>query len=132
MTTGSANAYVLSIDAQFVAYTAGDTFKFKTNFGNTGSCTLNVNAVGAKTLKDLEGNTFGSGAIPSGSMVVCVYNGTDLIVIGGALATTSNKGDVEMATDAEALAQTDQTRFINAKQAAIVKNGTYTTITAAA
>lgn len=37
-----------------------------------------------------------------------------------------------MATDAEALAQTDQTRFINAKQAAIVKNGTYTTITAAA
>ena len=122
MTTGSANAYVLAIDAQFVAYTAGDTFKFKTNFGNTGSCTLNVNTVGAKTLKDLEGNTFGSGAIPSGSMVVCVYNGTDLIVIGGALATTSNKGVVEMATDAEITTGTDETRYVNPKQVAVVKN----------
>lgn len=130
VSTGSANAYLLSIDAQYVAYTAWDRFVFKTNFANTGSATLNVNSLGAKTLKDSEWNTFGSGAIPNGTILEWMYNGTDIIIIWWALATTSNKWIVEMATDAEALAQTDQTRYVNSKQAAIVKNGTVGTKTA--
>ena len=128
--TGSANAYLLSIDAQYVAYTAWDVFVFKTNFANTWSATLNVNSLGAKTLKDSEGNTFWSWAIPSGTIIEAVYNGTDIIIIGWAVSTTSNKWTVEMATDAEALAQTDETRYVNSKQVAIVKNGTMWTKTA--
>lgn len=129
VTTGSANAYLLSIDAQFTAYTAGDTFKFKTNFANTASCTLNVNSVWAKTMKDVEGNTLATGSIVSGAVLYCVYNGTDVIVIGGLFATATNKWDVEMATDAEVVTWTDQTRYVNPKQVSTVVNGTYTTIT---
>lgn len=128
--TGSANAYLLSIDAQYVAYTAWDVFVFKTNFANTGSATLNVNSLGAKTLKDSEWNTFGSWAIPNGTIIEAVYNWTDIIIIGWAVSTTSNKGTVEMATDAEALAQTDETRYVNSKQVAVVKNWTMWTKTA--
>lgn len=90
-TTGSANAYVLAVDAQYTAYTAGDNFQFKTNFANTGSCTLNVNSLGAKTMKDVSGNTLATGAILSGVILYCVYDGTDMIVVGGLFATTSNK-----------------------------------------
>lgn len=78
--TGSANAYVLAIDAQYVAYTAGDKFIFNANHTNTGSATLNVNALWAKTLKDTSGNTLTPNSILSWTIVECIYNWTDMIV----------------------------------------------------
>lgn len=120
VTTWSANAYILAIDAQYVAYTAWDNFEFKTNFSNTWSATVNVNSLWAKTLKDPEWNTLGSGAIPSGSIIKCVYNWTDMICYGWILATASNKWMAEMLTDAEAKAKTDTTRYVNASQLAFI------------
>lgn len=117
VTSGSANAYVLAIDAQFVAYADGDTFKFKTNFANTATCTIDVNSVGAKTLKDIEWNVLGAWAVENGAVIVGVYNWTDIIVISGLKATTANKWTAEMTTDAEAKTATDETRYINSKQA---------------
>ena len=61
-----------------------------------------------------------------------MYDGTSFILQNEDFATTNNKGIVEMATDAEALAGTDETRYINSKQVKdnynIVGNGTSTTI----
>lgn len=116
VTTGSANAYLLSIDSQFVAYATGDTFVFKANFPNTGSCTLNVNGVWAKTMKDVEWNTLATGSILSGAILKCQYDWTDIIVLSGLFATATNKGDVEMATNAEVLTWSDTTRYVNPSQ----------------
>lgn len=86
---GSSNAYTLALDAQIVAYVAGDVFKFKSNFANTGSCTVNVNSIGALTLKTPNGATLPAGAIGSGQIVTCIYDGTDAIVT----SVLSNDGD---------------------------------------
>ena len=81
-TTGSANAYVLSVDAQIVsAYVEGTTFKFKANFTNTGAPTLNVNSLGAKTIKKNNDEDLLPGDIESGQIVSVVYDGTNMQMI---------------------------------------------------
>ncbi len=47
ITTGSANAFVLALDAQLNALTVGMKIKFKANFTPTGPSTINVNGLGA-------------------------------------------------------------------------------------
>lgn len=80
--TGSANAYVLTIDSAVTgSYTTGSVFKFKANFGNTGSSTLNVNGLGAKTIVKKSGGALvaiGGGDILSGEIVICIYDGTNM------------------------------------------------------
>jgi len=49
--TGSANAYVVTLTPVPAAYVSGQTFTFKANFANTGAATVNVNGLGAKTIK---------------------------------------------------------------------------------
>lgn len=117
ITTWSANAYILAIDSDYVAYASWDKFEFQANFTNTGSCTLNVNTLWAKILKDPAWNTFWSGAIVSGATIRCVYNWTDLICIWWIKATASNIWFVEMASDSEATTWTDEEKYLNSKQA---------------
>lgn len=81
VTTGSANAYVLDVSPSITAYSAGQEFTFEANFSNTGSATINIDSLGAKTLKDPNGNTMLSGWIQSGGIYKCVYDGTDMIVV---------------------------------------------------
>lgn len=116
-TTWSSNAYLLSIDSQYTTYTAWDNFEFRANFSNTWSATLNVNSLWAKTLKDPEWNTLWSWAIPNNWIVKCVYNWTDMICYAWIFATSSNKWFSEMLTDSEATTWTDETRYLNSKQA---------------
>ena len=79
--TGSANAYALSIDAVVSAYAEKQVFKFKANFANTGPATLNVNTIGALAMKHPNGNDVRAGDIISGQVVVVVHNGTDFTMI---------------------------------------------------
>ncbi len=78
--TGSANAYVLTVVPAETAYVQNQVYNFKANFANTGSATLNVSGLGAKTLKTPGGFTLVTGDILSGQIVECYYNGTDMIV----------------------------------------------------
>lgn len=79
---GAANAYTLAIDAAIAAYNEGQVFKFKANHLNTGASTLNVNGIGALTIKkeggaaDLE-----YGDIVSGQGVLVLYDGTNLLML---------------------------------------------------
>jgi len=120
VTTWSSNAYVLSTDAQITSYVAWQRYVFQANFSNTWSCTLNVNTIWAKTIKDFKWNTLWSWAVTSWNEVEVIYDWTDLIVLSGVSATTSNEWSSEMATDAEALAWIDETKYVNSKQALIV------------
>jgi microcystin-dependent protein len=53
---------------------------------NTGSVTLNINGLGAKTLKKIDGNgdkqNLESGDFPSNAIILLQYDGTDFVLIG--------------------------------------------------
>ena len=92
-TTGSANAYALTVNRTITAYTNGDPFVAKANFTNTGSATLNVtggqtgaSALGAKTIKKHHDLDLADGDIESGQWLTVKYDGTNFQLIT-ALAT---------------------------------------------
>lgn len=75
-TTGSSNAYVLSIASEYTTYADGDKFRCIANFSNTGAATLNVNAIGAKSIVHPNGNALKTGDMVSGQYYVFVYDAT--------------------------------------------------------
>ena len=86
-TTGSANAYVLAVNMTLSAYADGQKFTFTSNFANTSSApTLNVDAIGAKTIKGVDGAPLGIGDIQSGQHVTVEYDGTDFIMLSAPAA----------------------------------------------
>ena len=88
--SGSANAYVLTYSVAPAAYYTGQAFGFKTNFAVTGAATVNVNTLGAKTIKKLVSGTktdLASGDIASGDYVSIVYDGTDFVWVNKGTAS---------------------------------------------
>lgn len=79
VTTGSANAYVLTLSPVPTAYKAGQIIRFKTNFANTGAATINVNSLGAKTIQ-FNGVALTSGQLANGATYQAVYDGTNFQV----------------------------------------------------
>lgn len=79
--TGSANAYVLAVDAQIVAYSNYQVFKFKANFANTAAATLNVNSLGAKIIKKNGNTDLDANDILNGQIVQVIYDGTNLQIV---------------------------------------------------
>ena len=75
--TGTATAQVVALSPAITAYTAGQRISFKANATSTGATTVNVNAVGAKTLKKLHDQDIAAGDIESGSVVTAIYDGTN-------------------------------------------------------
>jgi hypothetical protein len=98
--TGSANAYVVTISQQIAGYYQGLGLRFKANFTNTGSATINVqtqnapSGLGAVTLKKFGGTTnLVAGDIVSGGEYTVVHDGTNAQVLElntGILPATSS------------------------------------------
>ena len=104
-TTGSANAYTLTVNRTFSAYTNGQEFAAKANFQNTGAATLNVtpaggSALGAKTIKKNHDQDLTSGDIENGQWCVFKYDGTNMQLLSPlAIAATyvdpiTTRGDI--------------------------------------
>ncbi len=74
--TGSANAYALAAQGTQVLFD-GLVIAFDANFENTGTATLNVDALGAKTIKKLNDQDLVSGDIEVGQKVLVVYDGAN-------------------------------------------------------
>lgn len=77
---GSANAQTISLSPAITAYAAGQTFAFIAGFTNTDTCTLNVNSVGAITLKR-NGQALGGGEVMAGQVVVVAYDGSSFAML---------------------------------------------------
>jgi len=75
--TGAANAYVISLSATLVAYAVGQRFTFKAANANTGASTLNVNAIGAKSIKKDASGALAAGDIIVGQIYEVEYDGTN-------------------------------------------------------
>lgn len=73
---GTADALTITPSPAIAAYVAGQTFRFITAAANTSTTpTLNVNAVGTKTIQRL-GGALVAGDMPSGATIIVIYDGT--------------------------------------------------------
>lgn len=75
---GMANAQTISPTTPVAAYAAGLRILFKVGVTNTGSTTLNVSALGAKTIKDMYGNALVGGELTANGWAEVIYDGTDM------------------------------------------------------
>ncbi len=75
---GSNDTYVITVTPAPTAYTTGAVFRFKANTVNTGTATLNVNSLGAKTIKKNYTQDLADGDIAAGQIVSVIYDGTNL------------------------------------------------------
>lgn len=74
---GANDTYAVTITPAATAYTTGMVVEFKANTANTGACTLNVNSLGAKSLKVNKDLDPQDGYIKAGAIVLAVYDGTN-------------------------------------------------------
>lgn len=78
---GSTDAYAITLVPTPSAYTTGMVVHFKANTVNTGACTLNVNSLGAKTIKKNYDTDLADGDIKAGQFVSVIYDGTNFQLI---------------------------------------------------
>jgi microcystin-dependent protein len=82
-TTGSNNAYVLALTPALDAYVAGVPIVFKASFLNTGAATININGLGAVSLKKNGNANLAAGDIQADRLYMLCFDGTNLQVIAG-------------------------------------------------
>lgn len=75
--SAGSDAYAITVTPAPNDYDAGDKYVFKADVGNTGAATLNVNGLGAKTIKKFASQDLATGDIIAGQMVTVWYDGTN-------------------------------------------------------
>lgn len=91
--SGSANAYTATING-ITSYTEGLAVAIKINVTNTDPSTLNINGLGAKSIKKPNGNDVAAGNLKAGSIYTLRYNGTNFILQGSDSAGNATPADV--------------------------------------
>ena len=74
---GVTGAYAITLNPVPAAYVTGMMLNFKANTANTGTASLNVNTLGAKTILKAHDQTLATGDIEAGQIVTVVYDGTN-------------------------------------------------------
>lgn len=81
---GATDDYAITLSPVPTAYTTGMLIIFKANTANTGAATLNVNSLGAKTIKKKSSSGLADLAtndIQAGDIVTVVYDGTYMQIV---------------------------------------------------
>jgi len=71
------DSYAITVSTM-TTYVSGQTFKFKAGTANTGACTLNINGLGAKTIKKAGSLDLDTGDIVANQIVEVTYDGTNM------------------------------------------------------
>ncbi len=80
-TTGN-DTYAITLTPAPTAYANYQIFRFKPDTANTGAATLNVNGLGAKTIKKNVSSDLETGDILANQIVEVVYDGTNFQLLG--------------------------------------------------
>lgn len=80
---GTADAITLTPAFLPTAYTAGQRYAFKPASSNTGAATVNINSLGAKSIKRPDGSALSAGDLASSGMADIVYDGTNFVLLVG-------------------------------------------------
>lgn len=75
------DSYAITCTPAPTAYTTGMRFTFKASTANTGACSLNVNSLGAKTIKKTYNSDLATGDILANQIVEVVYDGTNFQMV---------------------------------------------------
>ncbi|AOT70680.1 Kelch repeat-containing protein [Geosporobacter ferrireducens] len=94
VTSGSANTYTLTLNPALTAYTAGVCVAVKIHAANTGASTININGVGAKSIRDSKGNVLTSGKLVLNSVYTLRYDGTNFILQGEGASGNATASDL--------------------------------------
>jgi hypothetical protein len=78
---GAANTLVVTLAPAPTVYTTGMRIWVKVNATNTGAATINVNGIGAKSIKKITGGDPSPGELFATSIVELVYDGTNFLLL---------------------------------------------------
>jgi hypothetical protein len=86
---GTANALTITTNRSISSghQAAGFSVRFKASNTNTGATTVNVDSLGAKSIKRLNGDALSAGDIVSGGIYDLAYDGTNYILLGAGPGT---------------------------------------------
>lgn len=88
--SGTANAITVAYTPTITAYATGMQLRFKATASNTGATTINVDGLGAKTIKKNANTDLVGGEIVTGQQYDVRYDGTNFIILN----PTTNAGSV--------------------------------------
>jgi hypothetical protein len=83
------DSYAITVSG-ISSYTTGQTYKFKADVANTGSASLNVNGLGAKTIKKDVTSDLVTGDILANQIVLVTYDGTNMQLSSETAGTSTN------------------------------------------
>lgn len=92
--TGSANTYAVTLNPALTAYSDGVAIAVKINVNNTGASTININSLGAKSIRDSKGSVLTSGKLLANSIYTLRYNGTNFILQGEGASGNATASDL--------------------------------------
>lgn len=78
---GASDTYAITLSPAPASYTTGMKITFKANTANTGTATLNVNSLGAKTIVKNVNTTLDSNDILASQFVTVIYDGTNFVML---------------------------------------------------
>jgi len=99
---GASDTYVITLPTVPSAYATGMVVRFKANTKNTGAATLNVNSLGAKTIKKDGGVDLVDNDIAASQLVEVIYDGTNFQMLSPIFGCVGQNGQSIYAADAGA------------------------------
>jgi hypothetical protein len=116
--TGTANTYVVALDSSITSYTDGLQVVFRPINSNTGSATINLNSLGAKSIRLTDSEPIQAGDISAGAVIDVRYStSTGFFHLTPNSAIYAHDAGVS-ATAAAASASTASTQASNASTSA--------------
>ncbi len=94
LTAGAVNTYAVTLTPAPESYVEGMALAIKIHVDNTGASVININALGAKTIKKPNGNDVSAGNLKAGSIYTLRYNGVNFILQGSDAAGDATPGNV--------------------------------------
>ena len=96
---GATDAYAATLTPAISAYVTGATFRIKCNTKSTGAATLNLNSLGAKTIKAPYGADLGNQDIAAGQIIEVIYDGTNFQMLSPVFGAVGQNGATVYAAD---------------------------------
>ena len=100
--TGSANTYVITPTPAITDYVAGQIVTLSPANANTGSSTLAINGLTAKTIKTLDGANLTAGMLVASGVYLLIFDGTNFVLLNASGITAIAAGGTGANTAATA------------------------------
>lgn len=97
---GASDSYAITLPTAPAAYATGMVVRFKANTKNTGACSINVNSLGAKTIKKDQGADLSDNDIGANQIVEVIYDGTNFQLLSPIFGVVGQNGQSIYAADA--------------------------------